>query len=250
MKQIRLVGVWLMCLMLGLSVTSCLKGEDNNMVTITSLVRAEGTSFYDNAGLELVPSNPQKALTGQMVYIQFKYDRTLVKEGIKKLPIELHGMSAPFAIQTATLAESATVGNAPVYSFNGGRTEAAQLSYLFWNKNIVVFPTTILHSGKTMEEATADAERHTYKLVFDKQAGFADGVLTLRFCHSVNDAQGEEVTRVVPGNVNHAFDLSNVFAALPGAVKKIKLVVDENHQDDKMAEAQVKTYEFNYPFAQ
>lgn len=250
MKQIRLIGVWLMCWVIGLSVSSCLKGQDDNLVTMTGLVRAEGTSFYDNAGLELKPSNPQQELSGHMVYIQFTYDKSQLKQDAKTLSINLHAMSTPIAIQAVTLDDGTSVGNAAIYDLNGGRTNSNELGYLFWNKNILVFPTTVFHKGRTTDEAKADAVHHTYKLMFDRGAGFDDGVLTLRFCHSVSDAQGEEVARLFPGRVNHAFDLSNVFSTLPTGVKTIKLVVEENDRSDKKSEAQVKTYEFKYPFAQ
>lgn len=80
MKQMKFLLVALMTVLMGMSVTSCLKGDDNNTIQLSNFVRVNTydypISFKDAYGTKLIPTQ-NVSTTKPMALIAYQYDRCI-----------------------------------------------------------------------------------------------------------------------------------------------------------------------------
>ena len=92
MKQMKFLLVALMTVLMGMSVTSCLKGDDNNTIQLSNFVRVNTydypISFKDAYGTKLIPTQ-NVSTTKPMALIAYQYDRSTVDANATSINITL-----------------------------------------------------------------------------------------------------------------------------------------------------------------
>lgn len=97
MKQVKFFLVALMAVVMGMSVTSCMNGDDNHNVTMTVPVKYNYSSFLMGDGTtKLVPTTELGLLDGTMFIISCQYDQSQVTANSTSIPVTL--LSTPLCI--------------------------------------------------------------------------------------------------------------------------------------------------------
>ena len=90
MKQVKFFLVALMAVVMGMSVTSCMNGDDNHNVTMTVPVKYNYSSFLMGDGTtKLVPTTELGLLDGIMYIISCQYDQSQVSANSNSIPVTL-----------------------------------------------------------------------------------------------------------------------------------------------------------------
>lgn len=247
MKQVKLFLVVLMVVVMGVSVTSCLKGDDNQNVTMTLPVKYDFSSFIAPDGTKLVPTTDVRVLTGTMYIITYQYDRSQVTDN-KRLSVTLLG--SPLCIDpkgNEGLTTQKTEATNPLYALN-----KEQFGLVYYDKNtiVVTMPYWVKVEGNTVEES--EAKKHSFILSYDPETIKAsDTKLTLNISHCIEE-ETESVTR---SNWTYAYRAYSLYGALYQFKEKtgkmpqyLVLKAQTNSSEDKLKENGESTVEYEYSF--
>lgn len=258
MKQMKFLLVALMAVVMGLSVTSCMNGDDNTIVQRTDFVRVVQdfpVYFKNMAGDKLVPTSVITT-SETMALIYYQYDRATVAENANSVTITLLAEPSYIKEGYATTSPYLTA-NAPVMTLEPSTAYGA-VKGGFFDKNTILLPVAYkIKMYEKEEDMKAELNRHTFELSYDSETGFKDGVLTLRLKHNAQaieseSGDGQTVERKDNTYEYKAFGLSAVLRSLSSTPTKINIVIDQNENNDKFGEgySTEKTFPYEYQFTE
>ncbi len=256
MKQMKFFLLALLAVVMGISVTSCLNGDDNTIVQQTDFVRVVQdfpVYFKDMFGNKLIP-NSVITTSETMALIYYQYDRATVAENANSVAITL--LADPSYIKESYVTSTPSYpANSPVMTLEPligyGAVKGG-----FFDKNTLLLPIAYKFKKYDKEEdKQAELNKHSFELVYDPQTGFKDGILTLRLRHHAQaieseSGEGQTVERTDNNYDYRAFNLSGILSSLSSAPTKINVVIDQNENNDKFDEGSIKdaTFLYNYLF--
>ena len=252
MKQMKFFLVALMAVVMGMSVTSCMNGDDNHNVTMTVPVKYNYGSFImGDATTKLVPTTELGFLDGNMYLVYCQYDQSQVTANSNSISVTL--LSTPLCIDPKSN-ESLTTIKAdptnPLYSL-----DKQQSSLVYYDKNTIVL--TMPYWVKVTNSSVEDSEvkKHSFVLSYDPTAMTAsDTKLKLYISHVVEDA-GETVTC---SKFTYAYRAYSIRAALAAFKEKtgklpkyLELTAQTNNSKDELKEGNGETsVEYDYAFTE
>ena len=188
MKQMKFLLVALMAVVMSVSVTSCMNGENNPVYT--GLAVAECVSTYPAT---FAVSNNRKTY---MFYYQFNTEEQSVSAA--SITVTLYQGSAPVAIDAdddeGPVANSADYeADAALYSLG---TSLFPSSFLLYNKKLLVPFGYWVKVEENTDKQKEELNKHSFVLTYDV-TNIASGAKTfeLTLNHKISDAEGEKVTR-------------------------------------------------------
>lgn len=251
MKQVKFLLVALMAVVMGVSVTSCMKGEDNNIVQGSDLVRVNKLdfpiSFTPRGGVKLIPTQAIMTADEDMAIIYYQFDKTTIAPGATSIAVTL--LADPSYIKESYVVTSSMTADAPVITLEPATAYGVEKG-LFFDKNTLVLPLAYKYKRyEKAEDAAAELKKHRFDLVYDAENSFANGILTLRLCHIAEPIMDGENKVERKDNVYEyrAFNLSNVLSGLASKPTSIKVVIDQNEKDDKFTD-NIKDASFSYEY--
>ena len=253
MKQMKLFLVALMAVVMGLSVTSCMNGDDNTIVQRSDFVRVVQdfpAYFKTMTGEKLVPTSVITT-SETMALIYYQYDRATIAENANSVTITL--LADPSYIkETYATSSSSLTANAPVMTLEPS-TAYGSVKGGFFDKNTILLPVAYkIKMYEKEEDMKAELNRHSFELAYDSETGFKDGVLTLRLKHNAQaieseSGDGQNVERKDNTYEYRAFNLSVILRSLSSTPTKVNVVIDQNENNDKF-EGSVKDTAFPYDY--
>lgn len=257
MKQMKFLMVALVVLM-GVSLTSCLNGDDNTIVTGSEIVKVNQydipISFTNAAGIKLVPDKSILTTEGKMALLYYQYDRATITQETKSVTITL--LADPKYIDGTPVRIGSSediTENAPMVTLEPS-TGYGTLKGVFFDSNMLIVPIGYkVRDINSQEEANNEIARHAFTLVYDSTQPAENGTLKLRLYHGITDPEGETVTRTKDAYDYKAYDLSG--AILDYRVNnndtkptKVSIVIMQNRDNNKLDLATEETYTYDYKF--
>ena len=203
MKQMKFLLVALMAVVMSVSVTSCMNGENNPVYT--GLAVAECVSTYPAT---FAVSNNQKLVVKDATLLDLKYGKTYMfyyqfnteeqSVSAASITVTLYQGSAPVAIDAdddeGPVANSADYeADAALYSLG---TSLFPSSFLLYNKKLLVPFGYWVKVEENTDKQKEELNKHSFVLSYDV-TNIASGAKTfeLTLNHKISDAEGEKVTR-------------------------------------------------------
>ena len=250
MKQMKFLLVALMTVLMGMSVTSCLKGDDNNIVTMTVPVKYNYSSFLMGDGVtKLVPTTELGVLSGTMYIISCQYDRTQVTNNTNSISVTLLGN--PVCIDAKPGESLTTQKIEPTTPFYTLDKQNSRLEYYDKNTIVMTMPYWVKVTGNSIEES--EANKHSFILSYDpEEIKKGDTRLTLHISHRINEE--EKIDRDKWTYVYRAYSISSVLYAFKekndGKLPQyLILKAQTNSLDDTLKEnGGESSTEYEYPF--
>lgn len=150
MKQVKFFLVALMAAVMGVSVSSCMKGDDNFINVMTVPVKYNYSSFLMGDGLtKLVPTTDLGFLSGNMYLVECQYDYSQATENT--IPVTL--LSNPLCIDPKGDEGLTTIKaepTSPLYSLD---RQYASMGYYDKNMIVLTMPYWVKAEGNTIEES-------------------------------------------------------------------------------------------------
>lgn len=254
MKQMKFLLVALMAVVMGMSVTSCMNGDDNTIVQRSDFVRVVQdfpVYFKNMAGDKLVPTSVITT-SETMALIYYQYDRATVAENASSVTITL--LADPSYIkETYATSSPYLTANAPVMTLEPSTAYGA-VKGGFFDKNTLLLPVAYkVKAYEKQEDMQAELNKHSFELAYDAETGFKDGILTLRLIHSAQaieneSGDGQTVERKENTYEYKAYNLSAVLRSLSSTPTKINVVIDQNENNDKFDQGSIKDATFPYEY--
>jgi len=254
MKQVKFFLVALMAVVMGMSVTSCMNGDDNHNVTMTVPVKYNYGSFLmGDATTKLVPTTELGFLDGNMYIISCQYDQSQVTANSTSIPVTL--LSTPLCIDpkdNERLSAIKSEPTNPLYSL-----DKQQSSLVYYDKNTIVLtmPYWVKVTNSSVEES--EVKKHSFILYYNPdEIKSTDTKLNLYISHRVNDEEGESVTR---SNFTYAYRAYSISSALNAFSSKTEgklpkylvLKAQTNNSKDELKEENGETsVEYDYAFTE
>lgn len=250
MKQVKFFLVALMAVVMGMSVTSCMNGDDNHNVTMTVPVKYNYSSFLMGDGTtKLVPTTELGLLDGTMFIISCQYDPGDSKQYC--IPVTL--LSTPLCIDpkgNETLTQTKTEPTNPLYSL-----DKQQSSLVYYDKNTIVL--TMPYWVKVTNSSVEDSEvkKHSFCLSYNPDEIESNATkLNLYISHRVEDGE-ESVTR---SNFTYAYRAYSISSALYQFKEKtgklpqyLVLKAETNSSKDELKDENGETsVEYQYAFTE
>lgn len=252
MKQVKFFLVALMAVVMGMSVTSCMNGDDNHNVTMTVPVKYNYSSFLMGDGTtKLVPTTELGLLDGTMFIISCQYDQSQVTANSTSIPVTL--LSTPLCIGpkgNETLTQTKTEPTNPLYSL-----DKQQSSLVYYDKNTIVL--TMPYWVKVTNSSVEDSEvkKHSFCLSYNPDEIESNATkLNLYISHRVEDGE-ESVTR---SNFTYAYRAYSISSALYQFKEKtgklpqyLVLKAETNSSKDELKDENGETsVEYQYAFTE
>ncbi len=258
MKQMKFFLLALMAVVMGISVTSCLNGDDNHNVIMTVPVKYNYGSFLmGDATTKLVPTTELGFLDGNMYIISCQYDQSQVTANSTSISVTL--LSTPLCIDpksNESLTTTKAVPTNPLYSL-----DKQQSSLAYYDKNTIVLTMPYwvkVTNNSSIEDS--EVKKHSFVLSYDPEAITAsDTKLKLYISHVVEDA-GETVTR---SNFTYAYRAYSIRAALDAFKEKtgklpksLELTAKINNSKDELVDKDgtetsvERSVEYDYAFTE
>lgn len=251
MKQMKFSLVALMVLLMGVSVTSCLNGDDNHNVSASNFVRVNTydypVSFQTASGIKLVPTQSITTASKPMALVSYQFDSSTVEENAKSINVTL--LENPYYFDEEYVSPSSTeTGNAPMVTLEP-MTYYGTIKGGFFDKNTLILPLAYKYKKyDTEDEQKIEGNLHSFVMTYDEETGFENGTLTLRLHHQI--ANNLDVKREANALDYKAFNLQSILEGLSGTVTRVNVIIKENQVNDSFAEADAKdrTYIIEYNF--
>ncbi len=255
MKQMKFFLVALMCVVIGVSVTSCLDSDDgpHSAREYVKVNRWDMPVTFTNIyGQKLIPLASVNFADKDWALITYEYDpKTASATTMEVTLLDNPTYIDPIVGYTTSSEEE---GNAPFFTlapYVGGTTYSA----MYFDKNTFLMPIAykFLNTQKE-EEASEEAKKHSFRLVYNPEAEAKEGELVLNFYHYIaEEPDGEKVERTSNMLENKIVDFSSPLATYhqkSGGKNPttIKVVVMENQENNDLSKATKKEYSYPYPF--
>ncbi|QNL37118.1 MULTISPECIES: hypothetical protein [Bacteroides] len=253
MKQMKFFLVALMAVVMGMSVTSCMNGDDNHNVTMTVPVKYNFGSFLmGDATTKLVPTTELGLLDGTMYIISCQYDQSQVSANSNSIPVTL--LSTPLCIDPKdgeSLRPTKTEPNKPLYTL-----DKQQSSLVYYDKNTIVLtmPYWVKVTNSSVEES--ELKKHSFCLYYKPDEIESNATkLNLYISHRVEDGE-ESVTR---SNFTYAYRAYSIMTALDAfktatsgkLPQYLVLKAETNNSKDELKDENGETsVEYQYAFTE
>lgn len=239
-----------MAAVMGVSVSSCMKGDDNFINRMTVPVKYNYPSFLMGDGLtKLVPTTDLGLLSGNMYIIDCQYDQSQIVENTNSIPVTL--LTTPLCIDPKN-DERLTTNKAeptnPLYALD---KQYASLSYYDKNMIVLTMPYWVKAEGNTIEES--ETKKHSFILSYDPETiKDTDTKLSFYISHRVSD-EGESVTRSNSTYAYRAYSISSAIYQFKEKTGKLPqylvLKAETNSSKDELKEKNGESsVEYEYPF--
>ena len=253
MQQMKFFLVALMAVVMGMSVTSCMNGDDNHNVTMTVPVKYNFGSFLmGDATTKLVPTTELGLLDGTMYIISCQYDQSQVSANSNSIPVTL--LSTPLCIDPKdgeSLMPTKTEPNKPLYTL-----DKQQSSLVYYDKNTIVLtmPYWVKVTNSSVEES--ELKKHSFCLYYKPDEIESNATkLNLYISHRVEDGE-ESVTR---SNFTYAYRAYSIMTALDAfktatsgkLPQYLVLKAETNNSKDELKDENGETsVEYQYAFTE
>lgn len=202
MKQVKLLMVALTLLM-GMSFTSCLKGDDNTIAT--PLAIAKCTDYFpptftlgDGQKLVIDDASLSSVIPGNIYIFYYQYDTAAQSPTAPSLTVTLPN-GAPVSISAKSNEgpqSSAVVANAPLYVLTGMVNNGQVSPSLLFSNEYLFVPTFFwvkneIDASKLKEEL----EKHAFIITYDTETMASGEPLLLTINHVISDNTEETVVR-------------------------------------------------------
>ena len=204
MKQMKFLLVALMAVVMSVSVTSCMNGENNPIYTGLAVAECVGTypaTFAVSNNQKLVVKDATlldlKYGTTYMFYYQFNTEEQSASAA--SITVTLYQGSAPVAID-ADYDDEGPKSNSPDYEADAALyslgTSLFPSSFLLYNKKLLVPFGYWVKVEENTDKQKEELNKHSFVLTYDV-TNIASGAKTLELTlnHKISDAEGEKVTR-------------------------------------------------------
>ncbi len=207
MKQVKFFLVALMAVVMGMSVTSCMNGDDNHNVTMTVPVKYNYSSFLMGDGTtKLVPTTELGLLDGIMYIISCQYDQSQVSANSNSIPVAVIYSLCIDPKGDESLSTTKTKPTNPLYTL-----DKQQSSLVYYDKNTIVLtmPYWVKVTNSSVEES--ELKKHSFCLSYNPDEIESNATkLNLYISHRVEDGE-ESVTR---SNFTYAYRAYLISSAL------------------------------------
>lgn len=225
MKQVKFLLVALMAVVMGVSVTSCMKGEDNSIVPVGGIITLKNTFPYqfqvEGGGVVYEASNltlpglSADASTGDIILMQAQYDtkKQAVDQNTKKIVVDV-SLASKLNVNTTSSVADVEYNRSIIPLSRYG-----DVAPFLYSKNWIIFPTPFY------VEKEESISNHQFYLVYDKtHADNNTNTMVLRLRHvSADDAAKETIVK----SPYKAFNLRSVVDVFEGELKTIKIITQE-----------------------
>jgi hypothetical protein len=242
MKQMKFFLVALMAVVMGMSVTSCMKGEENNGPFPVSVVAKLETSYSGYFkmidGTKLVPtaaSSLNMPLSSGMYAVTGQYN---------KEDVDVNAGAITFTLASSSNIDGTSISDVEVTpDITLFALEYQNVYPYLFDKNTLIIPALIWAKGTSEAEVTEDSKKHSLTLTYDEiEAGDTELVLHL------NDVITEKADRKVLTVKHQAYNFSSLLSQFGGKLKKItiKAKVNSSSYDLTHASTVDKSFEIDY----
>lgn len=247
MKQMKFLLVALMAVVMGLSVTSCMNGDDNNgpqPLSVIARLDYYGSSFKMIDGTKLIPTDPTSIMTlsSGMYIVNGQYNREDVNAATASITFTL--TSTPIQIDGPSITSTPETANATMYALN---YENQYYPYLF-DKNTLILPAMFhFKNSSVATEVEAELKKHKFVISYDEEEVAKGGeTLDLFVNHVVTD--DEKVVRDSYTVSFESYDLSYIISRYSN-LKTITIHAQVNRTSDDLANSSTKEDKFDIDYS-
>ena len=234
MKMAKL-KIWMVALTLimGVSLTSCINGDDNTIQPVYGPIllkstfpyqfQAEGSDVVFEANSATITGLSDNAYPGDMVYLNAQYDTSTqaVDENTKKIIVTV--TSAEKLNENTYISQEDVSYNRSVLSTS---ELGANYSPALYSKNWLIFPIAFYIEKLEM----ASALKHSFYLVYDAEhEDNNETTMVLRLRHQSNDDASKEKSSAL---LSKAFKITDLVRNFKGGsttnkLKTIKIIIQQ-----------------------
>ena len=241
MKQMKIFLVAVMTVVMGVSVTSCMKGENNTIQSVSGIItlvntfpyqfQVENSNVIFEASTMTVPGLSNDASSGDIVLLQSQYDteKQPVDNNTKKIIVDV-AAAIKLNGNTASVTNDVTPNRTIIPLRNYG------VEPYLYSANWIIIPMPF-YVEKSEKESS-----HMFYLVYDKAHSDNNAnTMVLRLRHvSSEDVKSETSVR----QTYKAFNIKNVVSAFEGEqLKSIKIITQEQKGNSpEIAEGSTDAY--------
>ena len=247
MKQMKFLLVALMAVVMGLSVTSCMNGDDNNgpqTFGVIAKLDSYASSFKTMDGTKWIPTDATSImlLSSGMYIVNGQYNREDVNANTASITFTL--TSTPTNIDGPSVTSTPETANATMYALN---YENAYYPYLF-DKNTLILPAMFhFKNSSVATELEAELKKHKFIISYDEEEVAKGGeTLDLFVNHVVTD--DEKVVRDSYTVSYEAYDLSYIISRYSN-LKTITIHAQVNRTSDDLANSSTKEDKFDIDYS-
>lgn len=231
MKQMKFFLVALIALVMGVSVTSCMNGEDNTIVPVSGIItlkstfpyqfQVEGSDVVFEASSMTIPGLSSDAYNGDIVLLYSQYDSKTqaVDQNTKKVIVEV-ASATKLNVNANTTQSDVDYNRSIVPLGNSG------LAPTLYSANWLIFPIPFY------VEKEESISSHAFYLVHDKvHPDNNPTTMVLRLRHSSSeDVKNEKMAKAMI----KAFRITSLVSAFEGdskneKLKTIKIITQEQY---------------------
>ena len=234
MKMAKL-KIWMVALTLimGVSLTSCINGDDNTIQPVYGPIllkstfpyqfQAEGSDVVFEANSATITGLSDSAYPGDMVYLNAQYDTSTqaVDENTKKIIVTV--TSAEKLNENTYISQEDVSYNRSVLSTS---ELGANYSPALYSKNWLIFPIAFYIEKLEM----ASALKHSFYLVYDAEhEDNNETTMVLRLRHQSNDDASKEKSSALLSKAFKITDLVRNFngGSTTNKLKTIKIIIQQ-----------------------
>lgn len=228
MKQMKLFLVALMTVVMGVSVTSCMNGEDNPIMSLNTIVRYDGigTSYFkmgDNTKLAPKDNSSMILLDAGMYIINAQYNRD---EVVANSPIPIDLLSTPSKIDGPYVTDEKQTPDAALFALD------YQGAYpYFFGKTTLIVPCLIWTKGSTNTEIEEDTKKHTMTISYEE---IKEDATELVLYLTDQITENKEADRKLLTIKWQSYNLNTLISQFNGKLKKITINAKVNSQSNKV----------------
>ena len=243
MKQMKFLLVALMTVLMGMSVTSCMNGDDNTIYTGPAFAKC--TNYFP-ATFEL--ANGQKLVVnelsmsnlniGEIYFFYYQFDTAQQPGNSQTLDVTLYAGSTPTSISAKSTegpekAADYNEATAPLYTFN---SDTSTQPGILFDPYLVIPIMYWVKVESTDEKQKEELNKHSFILTYDfDELASGSTELVLNLNHVIKDGSEETVTRDKYTSTYKAYNLSSVIYAFKQAtgVEPTKIKVNAKTNSSK-----------------
>lgn len=227
MRQMKFLLVALMTVLMGVSVTSCMKGDENTIQRVAGIITLKSTFPYqfqvENSGVIFeassltIPGLSSDATSGDIVLLEAQYDTKTqaVDQNTKKIIVEVSG--AMKLNDKTSFSETDVEYNRSIIPLS---RYGSNLGPELYSENWLIFPMPFY------AEKEETKSNHFFTLVYDKtHADNNESTMVLRLRHTSSEDVTKEKTIF---STYKAFRITELVRAFTGdKLKTIKIITQE-----------------------
>ncbi|WP_294470215.1 hypothetical protein [uncultured Bacteroides sp.] len=236
MKQMKFFLVALMTVVMSVSVTSCMNGDDNTIRQREAIAKCISTyppTFQFESGQKFVVDDMSLLTleTGSLYYFIYEFDSAEQDENSSTLNVKIIS-GAPSKVDAdvnegPTNITESTKANAPLFTFNA---DLSTQPFDRYDQQYIVIPVVYwVKVEGTSEDQKKEFDKHSFILTYDEDEIGADATeLVLTLNHVINTTGEENVTRDRYTATYKAYRLDyalSAFSSKTGGKKPTKITI-------------------------